>query len=57
MNAYTEENFNKMLDLLNERKLELETYARSTAILYRELVVKHGYTPKQMTDLIDSYKE
>jgi hypothetical protein len=54
MTAYTEENFNKLLDEYSEMKQRMGVIARSFIMVSQELMEKHNYSVDDMTRLIQS---
>jgi hypothetical protein len=57
MNAYTEENFNKLLDAYNEIKMQRDAYMVSSSRLCEELVKEHHYNNKGLAYVIGGWKD
>jgi hypothetical protein len=57
MTAYTEENFNKLLDAFNEMKMQRDAYMVSSSRLCEELVKEHHYNNKGLAYVIGGWKD
>jgi len=54
MNAYTEENFNKLLEAYTEVKKRSQDISNSYVLLALELMEKHNYTQDEMIRIVNS---